>query len=72
MGTGIMYMEGRWRDDQKAVEFKGSAVDPLTGNEVHMRQIYRVKDNNTHELDMYETREGKERKTMEIIMTMNK
>jgi len=69
MGTGMMYMEGQWQDKVKGVEYKGMGVDPVTGKEVPMREVYTIKDENTHMMEMYETKNGKERKTMEMVMT---
>ncbi len=69
MGTGMMYMEGQWQDKVKGVEYKGMGVDPVSGKEVPMREVYIIKDENTHVMEMYETKNGKERKTMEMVMT---
>lgn len=69
MGTGMMYMEGKWRDDIKGLEFKGMGVDPSTGKEVKMRQTFIIKDDKTQIMEMYDEKTGKEVKTMEITLT---
>jgi hypothetical protein len=69
MGTGLIYMEGRWRDDVKGIEIKGMAVDPMTGKEMKMRQIMMMKDANTQVIEMYMDMNGKEMKSMEITLT---
>ncbi len=69
MGTGLMYMEGRWRDDVKGIEIKGMAVDPMTGKEMKVRQIMMMKDANTQVIEMYMDMNGKEMKSMEITLT---
>lgn len=69
MGTGLMYMEGKWRDDIKGIEFRGMGVDPATGKEVRMRQVFTIKDDKTQVIEMYDEKNGKETKTMEITLT---
>jgi hypothetical protein len=73
MGTGLMYMEGKWNEDLKGVEFKGMSVDPMTGKDMPVREIYRVESPDKHMLEMYmTTAEGKEYKSMEITMMRKK
>jgi len=31
MGTGIMYMTGKWNETTKSVDYTGKMVDPMTG-----------------------------------------
>lgn len=69
MGTGIMYMEGRWDDKSKSIIFKGKSFDPMTNKEVMIRQVFKPIDDNTQILEMYDTKMGKEMKTMEIKFT---
>lgn len=70
MGTGIMYMEGIWNDQTKAITFTGSMVDPISGKTLPARETFRIVDDNTHMMEMYSTTpEGKEYKTMEIKFT---
>jgi hypothetical protein len=72
MGTGIMYMEGKWDDKLKGIVFKGKSVDPMTGKEMMVREVFRIIDDNTQVLEMYDNKMGKEMKTMEIKFTRNK
>ena len=69
MGTGIMYSEGKWNDATKSAEFTGSAIDPVSGKELKIRQVMKTVDDNTEMMEMYTTRDGKEFKSMEIKMT---
>jgi hypothetical protein len=69
MGTGIMYSEGKWDEATKSVEFKGTAVDPMTGKELKVRQVMKIVDDNTETMEMFTTVDGKEFKSMEIKMT---
>lgn len=68
MGTGLMYMEGMWNDAVKGIEFKGMGVDPVSGKEVPMRQVFMIKDDKTQVMEMYDSKTGKELKTMEIVL----
>ena len=69
MGTGIMYLEGKWRDDIKGIEFRGNAVDPMTGKDMKVREVLMFKDDKTQMMEMYMEDKGKEMKTMELTMT---
>lgn len=69
MSTGIMYMDGKWRDDINGIEFKGNGIDPASGKSIPMRQVFIFKDENTQVMQMYEERKGKEVKTMEMTLT---
>ena len=69
MGTGVMYSEGKWNDKNKTVDYIGTALDPVSGKELKIRQIFKKVDANTETLEMFTTRDGKEFKSMEIKMT---
>jgi hypothetical protein len=69
MGTGIMNMEGKWDEKSKAVIFKGKSVDPMTGRDLMVREIFKIVDDNTQVLEMFDNRMGKENKIMEIRFT---
>lgn len=66
LGTGVISMEGTWDEATKSVNFKGKGIDPMNGKEVMMRQVIKVIDNDTQEFHMYDNKNGKEVKTMEI------
>jgi hypothetical protein len=69
MGTGIMYMEGKWDEKTKTVHFVGKSTDPSTGKEVPVRQTFTWIDPNKQKMEMFMTQAGKEYKNMEIVLT---
>ncbi|MEJ5960800.1 DUF1579 domain-containing protein [Pedobacter immunditicola] len=66
MGTGLMYMEGTWDEATKTINFKGTSVDPATGKDMEIREVFKLVDDNNQIMEMYCTMDGKEMKTMEI------
>ena len=72
MGTGIMYMEGTWDDASKSATFKGKTVDPGTGKDMDVKQIFTVMNDNSQKLEMFMSQDGQEFKTMEIMFTRAK
>jgi hypothetical protein len=72
MGTGIMYMEGTWDNATKSATMKGKTIDPTTGKEMDIKQIFTVVNDNTQKLEMFMTHDGKEFKSMEIMSTRDK
>ena len=69
MGTGIMHMEGTWDPATKAITFTGNSVDPATGKDVPVKEIFTFIDNNTQKMEMYMTQNEKEFKTMEMMLS---
>lgn len=73
MGTGVMYMESSpWDGKSKVIEFKGSMMDPMTGKETKVRELFTMVDDNTRKMEMFDSHDGKEFKSMEIMMTREK
>ncbi|MGI8952294.1 MAG: DUF1579 domain-containing protein [Chitinophagaceae bacterium] len=68
-GTGIIYMEGTYDPSTKTATFKGKETDPMTGNDIDVRQTMQFIDDNTQLLTMYQTQNGQEFKSMEIKFT---
>ena len=69
MGTGLMYMEGKYNAARRNIVFRGKAVDPMTGMSNPVREIFTIVDDNTQTIAMYNTVKGKEFKSMEIKLT---
>ena len=69
MGTGIMHLEGKWDALGKTIHFIGTSVDPMTGEDVKVREEFRLIDNNNQRLEMFMTKNGAEYKSMEIKFT---
>src|SRR6185436_20187595 len=66
MGTGIMYLEGRYDEKTKTIHFSGNSIDPMTGKTMKVREDFKIIDDNNQSLVMYMTQNGKEFKSMEI------
>ncbi len=69
MGSGIMYLEGKYNERAKTITLKGTAVDAMTGKIEHVRQTLKFVDEKTQLLEMFMTKNGKEFKNMEIKLT---
>jgi hypothetical protein len=73
MSTGQMLMNGTYDAGTKTYTFRGDMDDMMKpGTKVKVRETVRVTDANTHVLEWYETRGGKEAKTMEITYKRKK
>ncbi|MCX2450648.1 DUF1579 domain-containing protein [Pedobacter sp. PLR] len=72
MGTGIMNMEGTWDDASKTINFTGKCVDPMTGKDMDVREVFKFVDSDHQMMEMYCKTDGKEMKTMEIQLTRRK
>ncbi|HTM97863.1 MAG TPA: DUF1579 domain-containing protein [Pedobacter sp.] len=68
MGTGIMQLEGTYDEASKTMNMRGSATDVATGKDIAVRETFKMVDDNTQTMEMYETKEGKETKTMSILL----
>lgn len=69
MGTGMMHMEGTYDETTKTLTLTGTGVDPISGNEVQMREVMKTIDDKNQVMEMYDTKGGKEYKSMEIKLT---
>jgi hypothetical protein len=47
-------------------------TDPSTGKEMDVKQTFTVVNDNTQKMEMFMTQDGKEFKTMEIMLTRTK
>jgi len=73
MGTGMMYLSGAYDGTSKTMELKGEMADPMTGKNKPCRETFTVIDDNTRKMEMFDvTPDGKEYKSMEIVMTRKK
>lgn len=69
MGTGLAVMRGKYDEASKTTSLTGTMVDPISGKEKQMKQVYTVIDDNTRKLQMFEVGpEGEETINMEIVM----
>lgn len=70
MGTGMLVLRGKIDDSGKVFTTTGAMVDPFTGNEIAVREVYTIVDENTRKMEMYhKPQNGEEYKAMEIVMT---
>lgn len=73
MGTGMMTGEGPWDEATRSITIKGKMMDPMLKKEVAYREVFKVIDENTQEMEMYATAPGGgEFKTMVIKYTRSK
>lgn len=67
MDTMIMYMTGQYDAATKTLTYTGQMDDPVKpGTTVKVRQVVRLVSPDAHVMEWYETRNGKEVKTMEV------
>lgn len=68
MGTGMMVMKGKMKPGSKSLELYGDMTDPMSGKTIKCREVYTIVDANTRRMEMFDTKNGKEHKSMEIVM----
>ena len=67
MSTGMFIAEGDYDAAKKTYTYSGQMPDPMKpGTTVIVREVLRVVDKDHHVFEMYEMRDGKEFKSMEI------
>ncbi len=73
MGTSIMLMTGSYDPTTMTFTYKGDMDDMMKpGTKVRVRQTVKVLSGDSHVMEWYETRGGKEIRTMEITYTRQK
>lgn len=73
MGTGIMNMEGTYSPATRTFTFNSEMDDFIGGGpKIKIRETIKLVDKDTHVLEWFETRDGKEVKTMEITYKRKK
>jgi hypothetical protein len=73
MSTSIMLMTGTYDPATKTFTYKGDMDDVMKpGTKVKVRQVVKVLGDDSHVMEWYESRGGKELKTMEISYTRQK
>ena len=66
MGTGVMTLEGPWDEATKSITLKGKGIDPTSGSEMQVKEVFKIIDDNNQVLEMYiPGPDGKEYKHME-------
>ena len=73
MGTMIMFMTGDYDPATKTITYTGRMNDIMKpGTMVTVRQLVRLTSPDSHVMEWYETRDGKEVKMMEITYSRSK
>jgi hypothetical protein len=68
-GTGVLVMEGGYDPTTKTINLYGSETDPMSGKTMKVHQTMKMVDNNNQLWQMFDVKDGKETKTMEIKAT---
>jgi len=71
-GTGIMYLEGTYDENSKLFTYTGSMIDPMSGNDIPVRETFSMSDADHQHMEMFITQNGQDYKTMEIDYTRKK
>lgn len=66
LGTGIMYIEGKYNPSTKTIVYRGKTTDPVAKAEMDVREDFTFVDDDHMRMVMYMVQDGKEIKTMEI------
>lgn len=72
MGSSITYMTGKLGDDKKILTMNGSMAEPMSGENMIIKQVLTLLSEDKHTFEMFMVVEGKDIKTMEIIYTRKK
>ena len=73
MSTGIMLTTGSYDPAAKSFTYWSEGPDPMQPKVmVKVREVFKVVDKDKHLMEWYETRDGKEAKTMEVTYTRKK
>ncbi len=72
MGTGIMVSTGTYDKATKTIKSKGEAVNPIDGSKTPYRENYTFVDKNNNKLEMFDVKDGKEFKSLELVMKRRK
>lgn len=68
----MLVLRGKYDGEGNTISTRGSMVDPITGKEKRIREVYTIVDENTRKMEMFYTSEnGEEFKSMQIVMTRN-
>jgi len=66
-GTSILVLEGSFDEKTKTIDFRGTALDPISRNPVKIHQVLKMSEPTTQTLEIFvENKEGREVKSMEI------
>lgn len=69
MGTGTSVVKGTYDEDSKTITLLGTMVDPMSGNEMNIKETLHIIDDNHHVFEMFVNQDGTEIKSMEVDYT---
>ncbi len=69
MSTGCFMSRGTYDEAAGAITLHGEYPDPVGGDSIAVRAVSRQVSDDEHVFEWYESREGAEMKTMEIVYT---
>jgi len=69
LSTGLMVLTGPYDEINKTITFKGTMADPYDGKKITVRQVYTFVNENSRKMELFDTKNGKERKSLEMVMT---
>lgn len=69
MSTGSFISRGTYDEEAAAITLHGEYADPMSGASIPVRAVSRHVSDDEHVFEWYETRDGAEIKTMEIVYT---
>lgn len=70
MGTGIMFLMGKWDETAKQISYTGKMMDPISSTWVDVREVVTYVSDTQVKMEMYGPGpDGKEYRTMELIYT---
>ena len=71
-GSSIMFMEGQFDAEANALTLEGSMMDPATGIDMQVKEVFTKNSEDSHTFTMYMVMDGKDIKNMEITYTRKK
>lgn len=71
-GSSIMFMEGQYNTKADALILEGNMMDPATGNDMHVKEVFTKLSEDSHKFEMFMVIDGKDIKNMEITYTRKK
>jgi hypothetical protein len=72
MGTGLMYLEGKYDEKTETCHLGGTIFDPMTKKEIGVREVVRYLSDDHQIMEMYMVDAAGEFKSMEIEFTRKK
>ena len=69
IGTGTAIAKGKYDENTNSIIMKGTMVDPMSKQEMNIKQVLKFLDNDHQLLEMYLDYNGQEIKSMEIEFT---